>query len=228
MHTQRVLAAVVALVVLASLATGCKGGPGDDTTTTGGPPAPPSGAGSLQVTLPPANPGSTGSTAAGSGAGTGSGATVGSGAADTGATIGSGATPVAAGDAAYAATMKEWMQQYLFGMDTSALAIADPTAATSEQVAAAERFAADVRGAVAKLQSVTPPPELRDVHQEFVASMVQLTQAIDAYVAAVETGKQAQVEAALPAFATAQARVQAATNMLAPNVGVQVPDSAGI
>ena len=58
--------------------------------------------------------------------------------------------------------------------------------------------------------------------------MVQLTQAIDAYVAAVKTGKQAEVEAVLPVFAAVQARVQAATSVLAPNVGVEIPGTAGI
>jgi hypothetical protein len=101
--------------------------------------------------------------------------------------------------------------------------VADAATATQEKVAAAASFAREVHGAVTKLQSIQPPPVIRGVHAEFVASMEQMADAIDKYVAALGTGKLAQIEAVMPTLAAAQARMQAAANVLLPKVGVQVP-----
>jgi hypothetical protein len=130
----------------------------------------------------------------------------------------------AVNDPVYVSAMRSWIDRYLFQLDTSPLAV-DAGTATPKQRAAAEKFAQDVHSAVTQLKAIDPPASIKDVHAEFLASMAQLADAVDKYVAAIETGKQAEVTALLPTMAAAQARLQSITNVIAPDVGIQVPQA---
>jgi hypothetical protein len=137
-------------------------------------------------------------------------------------TAGGAASTTLAGSA-YSAKMKAWIEKYMINMDTSPLSIADPTNASSDEVKAAGDFAESVRAALVELKAIAAPPQLQAVQVEFVASIGQLSGAIDKYVEAVKSRDQTKLQEAYRLLAAGQARAQAATNELAPVVGAALP-----
>jgi hypothetical protein len=126
-------------------------------------------------------------------------------------------------DGEYAAQMRAWVTKYLLGMDTSAMKVTDPLNASGSEVTAAKDFASRLHTAITELKVITPAPQVKAAHSEFVAAIGDLSAAIDAYVLAMTSRNDSDLQRASALWAAAQSRVQTATSLLTPLLGMDVP-----
>ena len=123
----------------------------------------------------------------------------------------------------YSVRMRAWVEKYLVGMDTSALNLTDPLNASSSEVSDAKGFASRLHAAVSELKAITPTPQMKALQSDFVAAVDALSAAVDAYVLAMASRKNSDLQQALALWTAAQSRLQAATSQLTPRLGVETP-----